>query len=78
MSRYVLKGMESGRSSRRRKTVFMLSDILVFQLDAESLEQGKQEGWLRGFQSGLPNSNGKPRPGKMQIHLGKIPARLIL
>ena len=77
-SKYVLQGIASGRSSRRRKTLFVLGDILLFRLDAETLARGRTEGWIKGFQLGMVNSNGKPRPSKVQVHLGKMPPFLFL
>ncbi len=77
-SRYVLAGLASGRPSRRRKTNFFLSDLLLVRLDASALSLGMAQGWIKGFQRGMPNSNGKPRTGKVQIHLGRMPVTLLL
>ena len=77
-SKYVLKGREEGRRSRRRKTLFVLGDVVIFRLDTETLSQGMEERWLKGFQQNMRNSNDKPRKGKVQIHLGNMPASLIL
>lgn len=77
-SKYVLQGIEEGRRSRRRKTLFVLGDIVLFRLDNSTLEQGKEEGWLKGFQQNMRNSNYKPRKSKIQVHLGKMPTSLLL
>lgn len=77
-SKYVLQGIETGRRSRRRKTLFVLGDVLLFRLDATDLAEGTSDGWVRGFQNGMPNSDGKPRRGKIQINFAKMPTRLFL
>lgn len=77
-SRFVLQGIATGRRSRRRKTLFVLGDVLLFRLDAASLAKGQAEGWLKGFQMGMVNSNGRPRLGKMQVNLAKMPIELFL
>lgn len=78
LSKYVLKGLETGRRSRRRKTVFVFSELLIFRLNEELIAQGLSEKWIRGFQEGLPNSNTRPRPAKIQIHLGNAPPAIFL
>ncbi len=77
-SKYVLKGIEEGRRSRRRKTLFVLGEIVLFRLDAKTLSQGMDERWLKGFQKNMKNSNDRPRKGKVQIHLGNMPASLLV
>jgi hypothetical protein len=32
-----------------------------------------EEGWLKSFQTGMRNSNGKSRPAKFMINMNNIP-----
>lgn len=77
-SAYVRKGVKTGQPSRRRKTLFVFTEIVMFRFDTDVLARGQSEKWIRGFQKGMPNSNGKPRPSKIQIHLGKMPPELLM
>lgn len=77
-SAYVTQGIASGRNSRRRKTLFVVGDILLFRLDASALAQGRNQGWVKGFQTGMVNSNGRPRRSKVQVNLAKMPSALFL
>jgi len=77
-SAYVTQGIASGRDSRRRKTLFVLGEVVLFRLDAVAVTQGRAEGWIKGFQTGMVNSNGRPRPSKVQINIAKMPSTLFL
>lgn len=65
-SEYVRRGRRIGRPSRRRKSAFVLEEIVWFEFrDVPSLSQAIRHGWMkRGMQQGQRNSDGTPRAPK--------------
>lgn len=76
VSKYVERGIASGRTSRRRKTAFRPKELLGVQVDAKSLKYGLSSGAITYFQKGMKNSNGNPRNAKYKICLDKTDDRI--
>lgn len=72
-SAYSKKREMDGRKPRRRKTAFRPDHILIFRFDAlTDLERAQREGWVKAFQTGMRNSNGKLRRAKIQVNLKNV------
>ena len=63
MSSYEEDRISRGAKSRRRKTYFSLKRIIFYFVDRETLP------YVKGFQSGMRNSNGISRNSKVMIDL---------
>ena len=72
-SAYVLKNIERGAMSRRRKTEFVLDRIHFICLDEEMLNECSGT-----FQEGFRNSDGSPRRPKVTVNVQRIPNDAIL
>ena len=68
-----------GAPSRRRKTSFAPNRILAIWIPSSAdASKAVKDGWLKGFQEGMRNSNGNPRRAKFQIKVSQIPPDFIL
>ncbi|MCL2712493.1 MAG: hypothetical protein FWD37_04380 [Methanomassiliicoccaceae archaeon] len=75
---YVKERIERGAPSRMRKSAINVINLIVFSLSEKDIELGTKEGWIKGFQSGMRNSNGNPRRSKIMINTKRIPERCII
>lgn len=63
-----------GRPSRRLKTTFAPEEILAIWFGSmEDVDQGEHEGWIRGFQKGMRNSDGGVRREKISVDVAAVP-----
>lgn len=77
VSDYERLRVKENRPSRRRKTAFTPSGLRAIYLDPDALEEGRRAGWIKGFQEGMRNADGRPRRSKVQINLaGCDPAQI--
>jgi hypothetical protein len=67
-SKYEETRVEEGRPSRRRKVSFSPRSLHAFRLDKLSIDRSLSTKTLTYFQTGMRNSNGKPRPPKYMLH----------
>ena len=68
-----------GAPSRRRKTSFHPNRVLAIWIpSAAEASRGVKDGWLKGFQEGMRNSNGNMRRSKFQIKLNTVPVQYVL
>jgi len=78
-SNYERERVERGAPSRRRKTAFKPNRVLAVWIPStEEASKAVRDGWLKGFQEGMRNSNGNPRRSKFQIKLDHVPPQYIL
>lgn len=68
ISRYEVNRINRGAMSRKRKTLFILSEIHFICFDAEALRQCGGS-----FQKGFRNADGSPRREKITVNIRKIP-----
>jgi hypothetical protein len=60
--------------SRRRKTTFSPQHLIAFRFSTvDDLQRARDEGWMKGFQEGMRNSNDVARRAKIQVNLDRIP-----
>lgn len=72
-SEYSKKNAQRGAASRRRKTKFAPDHFVAFRFETISdIDRAQSEGWIKGFQNGMRNSNGKPRRQKLMVKLSGI------
>ena len=78
-SAYEKERILRGATSRRRKTSFKPNRVLAIWIpSAADASKAVKDGWLKGFQEGMRNSNGNMRRSKFQIRLEKVPQQYIL
>lgn len=78
-SAYERNRVMRGARSRRRKTSFRPGRILAVWIPSSAdASKAVKDGWLKGFQEGMRNSNGNPRRAKFQVKINQIPPDLIL
>ena len=77
-SKYTKQRKASGRKSRLRKKAIEYVNFHVIHFDKNDILQGLNDGWIKGFQTGMRNSNDNPRREKFQIRLDKVPQTNIL
>ena len=78
-SAYEIERLRRGAPSRRRKTSFKPNRVLAIWIpSASDASEAVKDGWLKGFQEGMRNSNGNLRRSKFQIRLSMVPTRYIL
>lgn len=64
-----------GATSRRRKTSFSPSHLVAFRFASTGdIARARREGWLKGFQEGMRNSNDAARRAKIMVDLARIGA----
>lgn len=74
MSNYEIERIKRGAPSRRRKTCFSPKELhAVWFSNIHELHEASLQGWLKPFQQGMRNSNGKPRPSKYQMKIELVP-----
>jgi len=62
-----------GAKSRRRKTSFSPDHFLAFWFSSmDDVVRARREGWIKGFQTDMRNSNDVPRRSKIQVDLANI------
>lgn len=62
-----------GAKSRRRKTSFSPDHLLAFWFSSMTdVKRARNEGWIKGFQTDMRNSNDNPRRAKIQVDLANI------
>lgn len=78
LSPYQLRKKKEGAWHRRRKTSCRIESIMGLFFEAKDIiDEGRKEGWLKGFQEGMINSNDIPRRAKVQINIDTLPPHLI-
>lgn len=74
-SEYSISIEKRGAKSRRRKTSFQPDHLIAFRFDSfEELSKARMEGWLKGFQEGMRNSNDSARRAKIMVNVDDIAA----
>lgn len=72
-SEYSKRIASRGASSRRRKVSYSPDRLVVFRFNsADELARARREGWIKGFQEGMRNSNDRSRRAKIMVDLGAI------
>jgi hypothetical protein len=72
-SRYEKSRVERGAPSRRRKISFEPEKLQALWFDnIGEINSAVQNGWLKSFQTGMRNSNSKPRPAKFIFNLDQV------
>ena len=72
-SEYSITIEKRGAKSRRRKTSFQPDHLIAFRFESfEELSQARREGWLKGFQEGMRNSNDSARRAKIMVDVDEI------
>jgi hypothetical protein len=72
-SAYALRNEARGAPSRKRKTSFEPKRLVAFRFSSlDQLDRALSEGWIKGFQKDMQNSNGVPRREKIQVDLMRI------
>jgi hypothetical protein len=67
-SAYENQRIADGRPSRRRKVSFTPTKATaVFLENSSALEDALRQGWLKSFQEGMRNADGRPRRSKYMI-----------
>lgn len=70
ISRYESQRIKRKAPSRRRKVSVIISNYKFFYFShIDELKKGVEEGWLKGFQKGMRNSNNRARRNKFLIRL---------
>ena len=78
-STYEKERVLRGAISRRRKTSFKPNRVLAIWIpSAADASKAVKDGWLKGFQEGMRNSDGNMRRAKFQIRLDMVPQQYIL
>lgn len=78
-SPYQEKNEALGVKSRRRKTSFAPHEFLAFGFNSmDSLALAHRNGWIKGFQEGMKNSNGTKRRAKIMVDTMSIPDSAII
>lgn len=79
-SNYEVQRVAEGRPSRMRKVAFVPKFALAVFIENESeLERATSTGWLKSFQEGMRNSDGRPRRAKYMItSTAKIPESYVV
>lgn len=78
-SNYERERIKRGAPSRRRKISFRPSKAMAIWIPSgEVAQNGVRDGWLKGFQEGMRNSNGNSRRAKFQIQPQKVPHDYVL
>lgn len=79
MSNYEVDRIKRGAPSRRRKISFSPKELnAVWFSNTYELLEASLQGWLKPFQEGMRNSNGKPRPSKYQMKIEMVPRSHLL
>jgi len=79
LSDYQKKKRNEGASHRTRKKGCEVKGVTSLFFDnSDVLRRGRQEGWLKGFQEGMINSNDNPRRAKVQVNIEELPEDFIL
>ena len=74
-SSYEKDRVNRGAPSRRRKVSFSPMKLHSIWFDnLNEVETATKNGWLKSFQTGMRNSNSKPRPAKYMINLDDVPS----
>jgi hypothetical protein len=72
-SKYEFERVERGAPSRRRKISFEPDNLHALWFDdIGEINSAVRDGWLKSFQTGMRNSNSKPRPAKYIFNLDKV------
>jgi hypothetical protein len=72
-SDYSRRIADRGARSRRRKTSFSPDHLIAFRFSTQDqLDQAMTEGWVKGFQEGMRNSNDTERRKKVMVDLMRI------
>lgn len=72
-SSYSRRVAERGAKSRKRKISFSPDHLIAFRFESHlELERAGKEGWIRGFQAGMRNSNDNKRRPKIMADLDNI------
>lgn len=72
-SEYSNRVAARGGRSRRRKIAFQPDHLIAFRFSSiADLTRARNEGWIKGFQAGMQNSNGRARRAKIMVDLDKI------
>ena len=72
-SKYSTRIAARGATSRRRKTSFTPDHLIAFRFSSlEEVNRAQEEGWIKGFQTGMRNSDDTARRAKIMIDLARI------
>lgn len=78
-SSYEIERVRRGAPSRRRKKVFIPKRLIALWIPMlNDLVSADEDGWIKGFQKGMRNSNGALRREKFQIKVSEVPNDYIL
>ena len=78
-SDYSRKARARGAPRRRRKKEFIPNRFLAFRFEStDELQRARSDGWVKGFQEGMRNSDGSPRRAKVMVNLDRIPDQSII
>jgi hypothetical protein len=78
ISKYSIERVARNAPSRIRKKGGKIVGLKVIMLTKKDIENGKRDGWIKGFQNGMRNSNGSPRRSKVSVVIDKIPSECIV
>ena len=78
-SSYEIERVRRGAPSRRLKKVFTPKRLIALWIPTlNDLISADKDGWVKGFQKGMRNSNGSLRREKFQINVSEVPNNYIL
>ncbi|SVD58460.1 uncharacterized protein METZ01_LOCUS411314, partial [marine metagenome] len=78
-SDYSRRNRDRGAPRRRRKKEFIPNRFLAFRFEStDELQRARSDGWVKGFQEGMRNSDGSPRRAKVMVNLDQIPDQSII
>ena len=78
-SDYSRRNRDRGAPRRRRKKEFIPNRFLAFRFEStDELQRARSDGWVKGFQEGMRNSDGSPRRAKVMVNLDRIPDQSII
>jgi len=78
-SNYTLEREADGRPTRRRKTAYMIVNVMAYYFRKQDIDKGVKNGWMRNdFQLGMRNYDGTPRNPKYMLCLDQVPKKYLL
>ncbi|NLL94642.1 MAG: hypothetical protein GX224_02635 [Thermoplasmatales archaeon] len=78
VSEYVMDRINRGAKSRMRKSGCTIDGLLMFYLDEGAIDDGFEEGWIKGFQKGMRNADGSPRRVKLSVKTEAVPPEYVI
>ncbi len=75
-SQYEQDRIRRGARSRRRKTAFLLEQLVGLSINTPELLAGAfRDGWMKDFQTGMRNADGSSRRAKILCNLARVPSK---